>query len=94
MDAFERNKEIYAIISERTNVPIEVIAIIHYRENTSDYIDGTFNVDIRNGDILPAYTTENESEETDGFYDSNVVDQKMGALCLILALRGEINYGE
>lgn len=168
LDAFEQNKKVYEKISERTGVPIEVIAIIHYRENTSDYLDGTFNIDIRNGDDLPANTTGNESEagdeiphiqfinqaeivfndayfkyfldlyslypETDdvigmlcymevynglgyynhgdvspyiysgtplyesgkcpedGVYDPNLKDQQIGALCLIYALRGELNY--
>ncbi len=52
-EVYEKNKEVYQDISEKSGyLPPELIAAIHYRENTSDYLAGTFDVYLHNGDTL------------------------------------------
>ena len=69
LDAFEQNREIYVTISERTNVPIEIIAIIHYRENTTDYLNGNFKIDITNGTDHPDYTDNQFIEQAENVFN-------------------------
>lgn len=51
-DAYRANKDIYIKLSELTGVPPEVLAVIHYRENTTDYLNGDFQVYLHNGQNL------------------------------------------
>lgn len=58
-EAYEKNKEIYEEISVANGyLPPELIAAIHYRENASDYLDGTFSVYLHNGDPLGEVSTQ------------------------------------
>lgn len=51
-DTYEKNKERYIALSKETNIPPEVIAVIHYRESAPDYFNGTFQVYLHNGEQL------------------------------------------
>lgn len=51
-DTYEKNKEIYIALSKETNIPPELIAVIHYRESAPDYFNGTFQVYLHNGEQL------------------------------------------
>lgn len=57
VDAYRANKERYIKLSELTGVPPEVLAVIHYRENTKDYLNGDFQVYLHNGQKLGEVTT-------------------------------------
>lgn len=50
--AYEKNIERYKELAEEVGVPPELIAVIHYRENSKDYLDGSFNVYLHNGEQL------------------------------------------
>lgn len=52
IDAYEKNIDRYMSLSQQSGFPPELIAIIHYRENTPDYLNGTFASDIHNGATL------------------------------------------
>lgn len=56
-EAYKKNKNRYENLGKATGVPPELIAIIHYRENTVDYLNGTFNVYLHNGQTLGQVTT-------------------------------------
>jgi|GEM_PF-2788999 len=51
-EAYEKNKSVYEEIAKKAGVPPELIAIIHHRENTPDFLNGTFNVYLHNGEKL------------------------------------------
>lgn len=55
--AYERNRERYESLAELTGVPPELLAVIHYRENTRDYLNGEFRVYLHNGQQLGNPTT-------------------------------------
>ncbi len=55
--AYNKNYDVYLDISKSTNVPTEVIAAIHYREAEKDFINGTCNVYLQNGQELGKETT-------------------------------------
>ena len=55
-EAYIKNKSTYEDLAEKTGVPPELIAIIHYREGTTDYLNGTFNVYLHNGETLGSPT--------------------------------------
>lgn len=56
-EAYKKNKIRYEDLAQATGVPPELIAIIHYRENSVDYFNGTFNVYLHNGQPLGQVTT-------------------------------------
>lgn len=69
--AYVKNKEKYKDLAELTGVPPELLAVIHYRENTSDYLSGAFNVYLHNGDPLGKPTTHfPENKLFDNFQDA------------------------
>lgn len=49
-DNFER----YYMLEKKTGVPSELIAAIHYRENSKDYLEEAFDINFRNGSPLNA----------------------------------------
>ena len=51
-EAYEENIERYRELADKIGVPPELIAIIHYRENTKDYLEGSFGVYLHNGEQL------------------------------------------
>ena len=52
-EVYLENRDIYERISQQSGyIPPELVAAIHYRENASDYLAGTFNVHLHNGDVL------------------------------------------
>ncbi len=51
-EAYYRNKEVYVSLAEKTDIPPQLFAVIHYRESTPDYLKGTFKVYLHNGDPL------------------------------------------
>ena len=55
--AYLNNQERYKSLAEKTGVPPELLALIHYRENTNDYFSGTFGVHLHNGQELGKTTT-------------------------------------
>ncbi len=56
--AYEKNRNRYERLAKDIGVPPELIAIIHYRENTTDYLNGTFNVYLHNGEKLGQVTVK------------------------------------
>lgn len=50
--AYFKHQQRYERIAAIVGVPPELIAVIHYRENTTDFLAGTFNVYLHNGDPL------------------------------------------
>lgn len=56
-DAYLKNIDRYKTLSEKTGIPPELIAVIHHRENTKDYLAGTFNCYLHNGQTLGSITT-------------------------------------
>ena len=50
--AYEKNIDRYQELADEIGVPPELIAVIHYRENTKDYLEGNFNVYLHNGEQL------------------------------------------
>ena len=56
--AYEKNIERYKELAEEVGVPPELIAVIHYRENSKDYLDGSFNVYLHNGEQLGKTTVK------------------------------------
>ncbi len=56
-EVYLRNKEIYENIANKAGVPPELIAVLHYRENSKDYLQETFNVYLHNGEKLGEITT-------------------------------------
>ncbi|TCL61002.1 lysozyme family protein [Kineothrix alysoides] len=72
-EAYMRNKSVYEEISKKAGVPPELIGIIHYRESTSDFINGKFNVYLHNGEALGAKTTLNfVGKDFNNFVDTDV----------------------
>ncbi len=55
-DTYNLNRARYESIAQKTNIPPELIAAIHYREEADDYLAGTFGVYLHNGDPLGALT--------------------------------------
>lgn len=51
-DAYNKNISVYEDLAKEIGIPPELIALIHYRENTTDYLNGTFNVYLHNGEPL------------------------------------------
>ena len=68
--AYEKNIERYKELAEETGVPPELIAIIHYRENSGDYLNGSFNVYLHNGEQLGNVTVKEPKNII--FYDFNL----------------------
>lgn len=69
INAYQKNKVRYIKLAEECNVPPEVIAVIHYRENTADYLNGTFKVYLHNGEPLGKETQKYPKDLL--FYDFN-----------------------
>ncbi len=51
-NAYKKNKEVYKSVSSKAKVPAQLVAAIHYRENTTDCLKGKFNIYLHNGDKL------------------------------------------
>ncbi len=51
-EAYEKNKSRYVSLAKQMDIPPELLAVIHYRENSDDYMKGGFNVYLHNGDPL------------------------------------------
>lgn len=56
-EVFQRQKKRYKKIGDACGAPPELIAVLHYRENTSDYLKETFDVYLHNGQRLGKKTT-------------------------------------
>ncbi len=56
-EVFQRQKKRYKKIGDICGMPPELIAVIHYRENTSDYLKETFGIYVHNGQKLGRKTT-------------------------------------
>ena len=50
--AFVKNKSMYKKVAKKAKVPAQLVAAIHYRENTSDCLGGKFDSYLHNGDML------------------------------------------
>ena len=57
-EAYERNKSRYMRLAKQMGIPPEMLAVIHYRENNGDYMQGGFNVYLHNGQSLGQVTTK------------------------------------
>ncbi len=57
-EAYEKNKSRYMRLAKQMGIPPEMLAVIHYRENSSDYLQGGFNVYLHNGQTLGQITTK------------------------------------
>lgn len=64
VEVYEKNIERYMSISQQAGVPPEIIAVIHYRENTRDYFNGDFASDIHNGAWLNGKDFDKEALDT------------------------------
>ncbi len=49
---YKKNKKVYKNIANKANVPPQLVAAIHYRENTKDYMSEKFKTYLHNGDPL------------------------------------------
>ena len=56
-DVYNANKNIYEAIANEAGVPPELVAILHYRENTPDFLNSTFGIYLHNGQMLGSPTT-------------------------------------
>lgn len=67
IEAYIKSEAIYRDLAEKVGIPAELLAVIHYRENSTDYLNGTFNVYLHNGEPLGKET----EKEPDGllFHD-------------------------
>ena len=72
--AYKNNKDIYENISKKAGVPPELIAVLHYRENTSDYLNGYFQIYLHNGDPLGVPTIHYPSGKMFNSFDDAAVD--------------------
>jgi len=66
-DAYEKNQSRYMNLAKQMDIPPELLAMIHYRENSPDYMEGKFNVYLHNGETLGKLTTK--KPENLLFYD-------------------------
>lgn len=73
-DTYEKNKERYIALSKETNIPPEVIAVIHYRENSPDYFNEKFEVYLHNGEQLGQKTQKIPVEILFDEFDTAVKD--------------------
>ena len=80
--AYEKNKAIYEDLSQKAGVPPELIAVLHYREGTDDYLNGRFNIYLHNGEKLGQTTTyrpagklfyDFEAAALDAFRDKQII---------------------
>lgn len=84
-EVYEKNREVYEAISVANGyIPPELVAAIHYRENATDYLAGTFSVYLHNGDPLGAVSMK---EPYPGFFSKDEFKE-----AAIDALEGENNY--
>ena len=77
-DAYERNIDRYIELSKLTSVPPEVLAVIHYRENTSDYLNGDFQVYLHNGERLGEVTVREPKGILYDDFDTAAIDAIAG----------------
>ena len=56
-EVYENNKSRYMGLAKQMGIPPELLAVIHYRENSADYMQGGFNVYLHNGQTLGQVTT-------------------------------------
>ncbi len=70
LEAYEKNKDVYINISQQTGMPPELLAAIHYREDATDFTNGTFGVYILNGDELGKET----EKDPKGLYYSDFTE--------------------
>jgi len=56
--AYDKNQSRYQRLAKQMNIPPELLAVIHYRENSDDYLQGKFNVYLHNGETLGIVTTK------------------------------------
>ena len=57
-EAYEKNKSRYLRLAKQMGIPPELLAVIHYREDSDDYMKGGFNVYLHNGQTLGQVTTK------------------------------------
>ena len=55
---FNANRDVYENLALLTGLPSELIAAIHYRENATDFLNGTFGVYLHNGDPLGTHSVK------------------------------------
>ena len=83
-EAYNSHRERYEAISEQSGIPPELIAAIHYRENSDDFLNGSFGIYLHNGD--PLGTESKKVPQPDlfgiGQFDEAALD----------ALKGEDGY--
>lgn len=62
---YKEYEDVYLDIAEETGIPPQLIAVIHYRENSQDFKDGTFGIRLHDGHSLnEPYTYLNDNGET------------------------------
>lgn len=74
VEVYEKNIERYMCISQQAGVPPEIIAVIHYRENTPDYFNGDFASDIHNGAWLNGKDFDKEALDTMGIRKNDIAE--------------------
>lgn len=72
VDAYYRNISIYSKIAEETGMLPEVIAVIHYRENSDDCIKGIFRANLINGAPLVGIDGMSDEERINFFIETAV----------------------
>ena len=79
-DVYLENEERYKVLSNSCGIPPELIAAIHYRENTVDYMSGSFNVYLHNGDELGKESTKAPYPNlyNEGEFDAAAIDAMTG----------------
>ena len=70
---YNENKEIYIRIAEETGIPPEVIAVIHYRENSTDYFAGSFSISLSNGSKLIGIDNKSDEERINDFISEAII---------------------
>jgi len=72
-EIFEANRYVYTKIGNEAGIPAEIVAILHYRENTSDFLGEVFGVHLHNGQPLGSPTTiEPRGINFNNFHDAAV----------------------
>ncbi len=61
---YEEYEDVYIDIAKEIDIPPQLIAVIHYRENPQDFKDGTFGIRLHDGHSLnEPYTYRNDNGE-------------------------------
>lgn len=66
-EVYDKNRSRYVRLAKQMGIPPELLAVIHYREEDNDYLEGKFNVYLHNGETLGSVTIKDPKGKL--FYD-------------------------